>query len=97
MKVVCTGNPYRVAGFTFNSAVASVKPRCSDIRLNFDWLAHHIWLFLQVFVRKDTLKAFTQLYKAHANLVLQGQGGEESKFVWIPARIVRLVYDKDIK
>lgn len=48
-------------------------------------------------MRKDTLKAFTQLYKAHANLVLQGQGGEESKFAWIPARIVRLVYDKDIK
>lgn len=50
-----------------------------------------------MFVRKDALKAFTQLYSKQVTWVTQGQSADDSKFAWIPARIVRLVYDKDIK
>ena len=48
-------------------------------------------------MRKEALKAFTKLYKNHVTEVMQGEGGNESKFAWIPARILLLIYDKDIK
>ncbi|GBG74693.1 hypothetical protein CBR_g19098 [Chara braunii] len=51
----------------------------------------------KVSVRKEALKSFTELYASHCLRSFEGKGLPDEQFEWIPGRIIKCYYDRDLR